>query len=338
MRHLVATALALLGASSMAIAEDPITRLACGSCYRPAKDVGLWEKISAAKPQLFLFMGDNIYADTEDMALMRKRYQELRTQPGYLALRKQCSILPIWDDHDYGANDAGANFPKRQESQTQFFDSFEFANDHPARSTPGVYHSWIGGPPGKRLQIILLDTRYFRSPLTVERINRRKTLVPNKDPKATILGEAQWTWLEAELRKPADLRFLVSSIQVITTEHRFEKWSNFPGERSRLFKLLASTKAERVVLFSGDRHLAEVARLSPRESGLSYPLTELTASGMTHAGAPVGPNRHRLGPCVTEINFATMDIDWEKNLPEVELSIINKEGKSRFQHRVTFLR
>ncbi|MEO1836667.1 MAG: alkaline phosphatase D family protein [Akkermansiaceae bacterium] len=331
-------AIALLCGSPIARAEDPITRLACGSCYKPAKDVGLWEIIGATKPQLFLFMGDNIYADTEDTALMRARYDELRKQPGYLAFRKQCPVLPIWDDHDYGANDAGADYPKRQISQVQFLDNFEFAADHPARATPGVYHSWIGGPPGKRLQIILLDTRYFRSPIKVERINNRKTIVPNTNPGSTILGHEQWTWLEAELRKPADLRVLVSSIQIITTEHRFEKWSNFPHDRTRLFKLLAATKAQRVVLFSGDRHLAEIARIAPEQSGVSYPLIELTSSGMTHAGAPEGANRHRVGPCVSEINFATMKIDWEPAIPEVALTIHNRDGKSLFEHRVTFPR
>jgi alkaline phosphatase D len=320
----------------MALAEDPITRLACGSCYKPAKDLGLWEKIGATKPQLFLFMGDNIYADTEDMALMRARYDELHKHPGYLAFRKQCPILPIWDDHDYGANDAGADYPKRQLSQGQFLDNFEFAADHPARATPGVYHSWIGGPPGKRLQVILLDTRYFRSPIKVERINNRKTIVPNTNPGATILGGAQWKWLELELLKRADLRLIVSSIQVITTEHRFEKWSNIPGDRKRLIALLKKCATKRVVLLSGDRHLAEIAVMTRKESGLPYDLVDFTSSGMTHAGASVGPNRHRVGPCWTKNNFGTIDIDWSGNIPVPSLTIRDQDGKAIYRHPVTF--
>ena len=335
MRRLLAAL--LLGAALPAHAEDAITRLACGSCYKPRMDVGLWGNIRATDPQLFFLMGDNVYADTEDMALMKTRYQELLTQPGYLALRKQCRVLPTWDDHDYGANDAGASYPQRKLSQGIFQDAFEFPVDHPVRKTPGIYHSWIGGPPGKRLQVILLDTRYFRSALESKRVNGRIAILPNINRGATILGEAQWKWLEAELRKPADLRFIISSIQVITTEHRFEKWANFPRERARLFKLLAATRAERVVLISGDRHLAEIARISPRESTLPYPLLELTSSGMTHAGAPQGANRHRVGPCISEVNFGTVEIDWQK-IPAVSLHIRNKEGKSTFQHRATFPR
>lgn len=315
---------------------EPITRLACGSCYKPGRDSGIWKTIAAAKPQLFLFMGDNIYADTDDMAVMRAKYAALLKQPGYSALREQTRILPIWDDHDYGRNDAGADYPKREESQQIFLDTFAFPADHPARTTPGIYHSWTGGPAGKRLQIILLDTRYFRSPIEQKKINGRKTYLPNAKPDATLLGPAQWRWLESELRKPADLRFLVSSIQILATEHRFEKWSNFPAERRRLLELLKTTNTKRVVLFSGDRHLAELAALKPEESTLGYELVELTASGMTHAGASDYPNRFRIGPCWSRQNFGTIDIDWSGKIPSVDLAIRDKEGKIAHRHRVTF--
>ena len=328
----------LLGASLSAIAEEPITRVACGSCYRPGKDLGLWEKISATKPQLFLFMGDNVYADTEDMALMRTRYEELITHPGFAAFRKSTTLLPTWDDHDYGANDAGADYPKRDSSREIFLDVFEFPGDHPARASSGVYHSWIGGPPGKRLQVILLDTRYFRSPLEKVKIERRSTLVPNTKTGATMLGEAQWKWLEVELHKQADLRLIVSSIQVITTEHRFEKWSNIPRERTRLIALLKKTGTKRVVLLSGDRHLAEIAVMTRKESGLPYDLVDFTSSGMTHAGATVGPNRHRVGPCWTKINFGTIEINWSGKIPVPSLTIRNQDGKPIYRHPVTFPR
>lgn len=311
-------------------AEEPITRLACGSCYKPTKDSGIWETIAAGKPQLFLFMGDNIYADTSDMAVMRKKYAALLKQPGYAALRQQTKVLPMWDDHDYGKNDAGADYKMREESQQIFLDTFAFPKNHPARSTPGVYHSWRGGPAGKRLQIILLDTRYFRSPIP------KKKDAP--DPKATILGDAQWKWLEAELRKRADLRIIVSSIQVLTTEHRFEKWANFSAERQRLLALLKTSKTKRVVLLSGDRHLAEHARLGKDESGLPYDLIEMTTSGMTHAGAPNDPNRLRVGEIWNKLNYGTLEIDWGGRVPVVGLKVRGKDGVAVREQRVTFLK
>ena len=317
-------------------AAEPVTRIACGSCYKPKADRGIWPVIASTDPQLFLFMGDNVYADTEDMDRMRQSYAELLDRPDFAAFRDKVTILPVWDDHDYGENDAGADYPKRRESQQVFLDTFQFPADHPARRTPGIYHSYTQGPEGKRLQVILLDTRYFRSALERPRVNGRRTYVPNNDPKATMLGEAQWKWLESELRKPADLRLIVSSIQIITTEHRFEKWANLPLERQRLFDLLKSTGANNVILLSGDRHLAEFARISAKESGLPDDLTELTASGMTHAGAPNDQNRHRIGERYPGTNFGTLAIDWDADPRSVTLAIRDEKARVIQEETVRF--
>ena len=326
----------LLAFTGTLAAAEPITRIACGSCYKPKADQGIWPVIASTKPELFLFMGDNVYADTEDMEVMRRDYAELTERPDFIEFRKAIPILPIWDDHDYGLNDAGADYPKRKESQQVFLDVFRFPADHPARATPGVYHSSMAGPEGKRLQVILLDTRYFRSALDCPRVNGRKTYVPNNDPKATMLSEAQWKWLESELRKPADLRLIVSSIQIITTEHRFEKWEKLPHERKRLFALLKNTEANRVILLSGDRHLAEFARITGKESGLPHELLELTSSGLTHAGAPNDPNRHRIGERYPGLNFGTLAIDWTPKSPVVTLAIRDHEAKVIQEETVNF--
>ena len=313
-----------------------MTKFACGSCYKPSTDRGIWPVIAATKPQFFLFMGDTVYADTEDMEVMRRKYGELTRQPGYAAFREEIPVLPIWDDHDYGRNDAGADYSQREASQKVFQDVFEFPADHPARATPGAYYSHTAGPEGKRLQVILLDTRYFRSALHRPRIKGRLSYVPTTTPGATMLGDDQWKWLEAELRKPADLRFIVSSIQIITADHRFEKWANIPAELQRLIDLLKSTGTNRAVLLSGDRHLAEFSRLSAKESGLSYDLVDFTSSGMTHAGAPIDTNRHRLGTVFSQINFGSIAIDWSNNLPVVTLSIHDFTGKPVQSQTVTF--
>ena len=108
------------------------------------------------------------------------------------------------------------------------------------------------GPPGQRIQIILLDTRYFRTPLK----KKPKTVpgegpyVVNPDPQGTVLGSAQWKWLEEQLRMPAKVRLLVSSIQLVPEDHNWEKWLNHPIERERLFKLIRDTKAGGVIALS----------------------------------------------------------------------------------------
>lgn len=192
-------------------------------------------------PQLFLSLGDNIYGDTEDMSVLKAKYEKFRAVPGYQELLKTCPVLAIWDDHDYGKNDAGAEYPKKIESQKIFLDFYGVENTSPRRKKEGIYHSEIYGTKGKEVQIILLDGRYFRSPL--KRGDKAdKYYVANTDPGATMLGAEQWKWLEEQLRKPADLRLIVSGIQVVAEDHGYEKWMNFPNERKKLFKLIADTR------------------------------------------------------------------------------------------------
>lgn len=317
--------------------QEPVTRIACGSCYKPERDTGIWEVIAAEQPQAFLFMGDNVYADTDDPKVLQEKYQALLKQPDYAAFSKKIPILATWDDHDYGKNDAGREYPLKEFSARMFFDTFSFPVDHEARKTPGIYHAQTLGPKGKRIQVILLDTRTFRSELPQEKINGRKTYIPQTGPSATMLGPAQWKWLEALLKEPTELRLIVSSIQVLATAHRFEKWGNMPDERARFLTLLARSKPVPTILLSGDRHLAEVCRLPKSQSELPFDLYEMTASGMTHAGAPDDPDPLRVpGTYTRQTNFGLLDMSWQDSRPTVTLGIRTSKGELLTSTKVAF--
>lgn len=320
---------------SAAAAPSP-TAIAFGSCLRQWKPQPIWNAITSLRPNLFLFLGDNVYADTTEPDTMRRAYEELGSQEGFRRLRETCPIHATWDDHDYGANDAGADYPIRETSQEIFLDFFDVPPDAPQRTRPGIYSVHFYGPPERRLQIILLDTRYFRSPLkpaptTAEcpRVNH----APNTDPDATILGLDQWRWLAGQLRRPARVRMIASSIQVIPDEHCFEKWANFPHERERLFQTIRQSGASGVVLISGDRHLAEISRL---EGAVGYPLYEITSSGMNSGGAGEGEgNRHRLtADNFRGDNFGLIQIDWESRIPSLRLQIHDVDGRVVLHHDV----
>jgi alkaline phosphatase D len=330
--------LALL--SVTATAEPLIDTLAFGSCLRQWKPQPIWEAIIAAQPDVFLFIGDNIYADTTDITVMRREYQRLEADPNFQRLRALCPIHATWDDHDYGANDAGAEYPMRDASEQAFLNFFRIPEGAPERQRPGVYNAHLYGPVGRRVQLILLDTRYFRSPL--KRAPRtmdcpRVNYAPNTDPEATILGDAQWQWLEQELRKPAELRIIASSIQVIPDQHCFEKWANFPRERERLGRLIRDSGAQAVIFISGDRHLAEISRWNPNKVG--YPLYEVTSSGLNSAGAGKGErNRYRLTTDnFRHDNFGLIHIDWEASEPLIHLQVRDVEGKAVVIHTVRLL-
>lgn len=326
-------ATSLPAVSSAADQIDPavLRRIAVGSCHRTGPNSeAAFAAILGSKPDAFLFLGDNIYGDTRDMKVLREKYAALEAVASWKTLRGSTRVLATWDDHDYGENDAGAEYPMRAESAAIFKDVFAFPAAHPVRAREGVYHGATFGPEGKRVQILLLDTRSFRSPLRQERIDGRKTYIPDPDPEKTLLGQAQWKWLDEQLAEAAEVRIICSSIQVLSEEHRFEKWANLPAERSRLLDKLATAKG-RLVLLSGDRHLAELARL--RHGGTD--LVEMTTSGMTHAGGGRGPggvaepNRHRVGDLVSALNWGTLELGWKENgPPDLRLEIRDPDGRS----------
>lgn len=292
-----------------------INRVAFGSCCLQDQPQPIWDKISAAGAQLFLFIGDNIYADTEDMALMSRKYQQLAAQPQFAAFRKKTPVLATWDDHDYGINDGGLEYPKKQESKKIMLDFFGEPADSPRRSRPGIYTSYSIGPRGKRLQVLLLDLRWFRTPLIYDK--QAGGYVPNPDPNAVMLGDEQWDWLEEELKQEADLRIIASSTQFVSSEHPWEKWANFPFEKARMHALIDRLGLKNLVFVSGDMHYGE---LSAEQTPGGYKLYDLSSSGMNYfePGAHF-PNRNRVAVHDTSANFGFVEIDWEKRTASLEV-------------------
>ena len=330
--------------------EPILSRIAFGSCAKQDKPQPIWDAVIETKPQLFAFLGDNIYADTEDMEVMRAKYALLGKQPGYQMLKQTCPIIATWDDHDYGANDAGAEYPKKRESQQLFLDFFGVPKDDPRRKQEGVYSSYLYGPKGKRVQVILLDARYFRSPLKKgfkpgePGEGYRGIYAPNTDPDATMLGATQWRWLEAQLKIPADLRIIGSGVQVIPDEHGSEMWGTYPNERKKLFRLIRKTKANGVVILSGDRHLGEISRLPANHpDGVGYPLYDVCSSSLN---TPSGNftkskvrfaneiNSYRVGLTYFDVNFANVLIDWDQADPIIRLQVREESGVVVLQQRL----
>ena len=331
----------LVFCGSFATAEESanvIDLIAFGSCVHQDKPAPAFDAVADLQPDLFVMIGDNIYGDTTDMAVLKDKYQRMGAKPGFQRIRKVCPILATWDDHDYGLNDGGAEYPQRDGSQQVFADFFELPSDSPVRHRPGVYDVHTYGPPEKRVQVILLDTRYFRSALKkrAEPGNlydgSSGPYEPNPDPNVTMLGDTQWKWLEEQLRKPAKLRIVASSIQVVSPHHGWEKWMNMPHETQRLYRLIRDTHAGGVVFLSGDRHHAEISRND--DAGVGYPIYDITSSSITHGGVWANEiNPYRLGAMYHDENFGSLTIDWHAPDPQISLQIYDPQGKLLLRHQ-----
>lgn len=308
------------------VSPERIDSIAFGSCAGQNAPQPVWDAVHALSPDVFLLLGDNVYADTSNMDIMRAAYDKLAAIPGFQKVRDSTRLLATWDDHDYGANDAGAEFPAKYDSEDVFENFFGFPDNHPARSRDGVYSAWEFGPDNQRVQIILLDTRFFRSPLKSATVDGRERYVPNNNPKATLLGDEQWNWLAKQFQRPATVRIVASSIQFIPEEHDWEKWANIPAERQRFLNLINKENAGGVVLVSGDRHLAEISRLDEAP----YPLYEVTSSSLNRSGggSDSEPNQHRVaGNNYRANNFGHIKIDWNNSPPTIRLEIRSENGK-----------
>lgn len=316
-------------------ASPTSARIAFGSCAMQGAHQPVWEGIVSTRPDLLILAGDNIYADTEDMELMRAMYAELGKQPGFQSLKATGPIYATWDDHDYGLNDGGSEFVMKDEAKGCFMEFFEIPGDHPMRERQGIYHEQRLILAGLDVQVILLDTRTFRGPLQQHSTTYpdRGPYTGNPDPSIPLLGEAQWSWLEHVLRQPADLRILVSSIQLVPEDHHWERWANLPAERERLFALLRDTQANGVIVISGDRHHGE---LSAIDVDLGYPLYDLTASGLNQAWKRPKDeaNRHRIGDMYLDDHFGVIDIERSGAGTIIRLELRDIEGTPVLSHEI----
>ncbi|XP_047082122.1 uncharacterized protein LOC124692738 [Lolium rigidum] len=342
-----------------------VSRIAFGSCANQSAPQPVWEAILGFDPQVFIWLGDNVYGDNKRPSRvfgrertvgpwrnlprfypateeeLRRKYELGKAVPGYAKLRETAQVIGTWDDHDYGLNDAGKEYSGKVFSQRLMLDFLDEAEDSSRRKQAGVYASYMYGPEGKRVKVIMLDTRYHRDPLLSD---------------GTILGDPQWQWLERELHgPPSEITIIGSSIQVVsnlsaTTGPLFyvESWARFPRERERLFRLIDSSKRNGVLFISGDVHFGEIARF---DCGAQYPLYDITSSGLTQSvenSVPAifqsvmrllawltptpmrvfNPNCRHKSCSYGQPNFGAIEIDWGAVPPKIKVELKDLQGNS----------
>lgn len=327
--------------------ERPLTRLAFGSCARQDKEQPIWDAVLAAEPQAFVFLGDNIYGDTRDMQVLRAEYTKLAAKPGFQRLRASAHTFATWDDHDYGEDDAGADYPMKEESRRIFLEFWREPPDSSRWSRDGVYTSYLFGPEDQRVQIILPDLRYNRTP--IQRLDLGETTyeeweaakkaagvpVPGPyarapDKQATMLGARQWQWLEEQFDVPAKIRIIASSLQVLADFPGWEAWINYARDHQRLIDLIRRKRAPGVVFISGDTHYAELTKL---DINAPYALWDLTSSGLTEVWPVDVPNANRVGALLREPNFGLIEIDWARD-PVITLQARDVRGAVRIKQQI----
>lgn len=317
-----------------------VSTIAFGSCGNQKMDQPVLTRVVETQPDAFLFLGDNIYGDTKSIDTLRMKYQMLADKSEFQKLKASMPIFATWDDHDYGWNDTGKNYPQKTESKQAFLDFFGDQGDSTISQHEGIYHTAYLEKAGRRIQLIFLDLRTFRDDLLPyngnraddERFDYEMDYSPYTSGDSTLMGEQQWEWLEGQLSIPADLRVIASGTQFGITYNGYEAWANFPHEQKRMTNLIKAAKANGVIFLTGDVHYAEISKLTV--PGL-YPLYDVTASGITSTWDFATPNDNRIEGPVMENHFGLLTVDWSQTDPKISFLIFDVDGKKRIDRSIT---
>ena len=315
------------------------TKIAFGSCGREWQDLPIFNNVVNHDPDMFIFLGDNIYGDTKVMDTLKAKYNRLASKPSFQNLKQNIPILATWDDHDYGWNDIGRHYAFKEESKEIFLDFFDEPATSDRRNHKGIYHSLYYKYGDKTLQVILLDNRTFRDDIktyTDEFDHDRRYFynldyAPYTQPDSTLLGETQWTWLEGELSNKADVRLICSGTQFSIEYNGYESWANFPHEQQRMVDLIAKTKASGVVFLTGDVHYSEISKLETKQ----YPIYDFTSSGLSSTWHFATPNKNRIEGPIMDNHFGLLTIDWAMAIPEIKMETWDIHDNQRIEYTIS---
>jgi alkaline phosphatase D len=323
----------LIICSNLAFAEN--YKIGFGSCLDQDLPQPIWETVLKDNIDSFIFLGDNVYGDSED-GLLNKMKKSYKTQkemlPNWL---KDTQLFYIWDDHDFGVNDGGQEYPLKNEAQVMYLNFWETPENDNRHKRDGIYFSSIIDNNNFKIKVIGLDTRFFRS-TTLDRANNYKIVDQTKKP--TMLGKDQWNWFEDEIKEEVDLLIVLSSVQVLPRSHQFEKWNLFPQERSKLLALLSNLKTPKIIL-SGDRHRAGIYKhadlIEVTSSSLNKPIADkwyekafLNIMPEPIRKKLIDPKEQdelQIGELISEVNYGLMGINTENK--EISLEIKNVKGE-----------
>jgi len=294
-------------------------RVAFGSCarFQAAGGQPVWGTIKRAAPDMFFWLGDNIYGDSLDPDILAEEYRRQREMASILPVIRTIPQLATWDDHDAGLNDHDRTSPVKDKA-LRVFKQYWPNPSYGLDDAPGVFFKYSHAG----VDFFFTDCRYHRDP------NKQQD-----SPTKTMLGEAQYDWLIEGLEaSDAPLKFIISGSGFNSAKGPGgDSWSSFLHERDRLFSEIAERDIGGVILLSGDTHVAELNRInSPHKDG--YPLYEVVSSPLAQAPnstrKPLTGGESRVRPFYPSApNFAVLDIDPTGDDPVVTINVVDMYGE-----------
>lgn len=319
----------ILAASAMA---QQTTRVAFGCCIDHQSRQVVWDAVNHAQPEVFVFLGDTIDVNADDMDDLLDAYEVFNRYRGPRVLRRDSAVMSVWNRQDYSIDGKrGKNNPKRSAVRNHFLTFWgEPVTSSRTFQQHGIAKSVIFGAAPQRVQVIVLDGRWNRDPLTSVSWLERQTRRFNSDlgpyqanPTGALLGEAQWSWLAEQLQQPAEVRIIMSATPIIAPANGYDSWALYPRELKRLKTLLSEQKSAGVVLATGDRGFGEFALA---HEFLSYPLWQVTAGSVNAGGDTPYASVYREGDAYPDSRYGQIEVLWREQ-PELTLTLRDVNGR-----------
>jgi len=296
-------------------------RVAFGSCARIVRDPEqrVFRAVDAQSPDLFFWLGDNIYADAESEVAFADEYRRQRNVASLQSVIRSVPQLAIWDDHDFGYNNSDGSFSFRERSLAVF--KQYWANPaYGQPNNPGVYfeYSYAG------IDFFFLDGRYYRAPNAAQ-----------DGPGKSFLGNTQKEWLKQRLlasRAPFKILACGSGWSMADGPEG-DTWAAFRTERDELFDFIRDRRIEGVVCLSGDSHVGELNCIPWSERGgydiydlVSSPLAQSPDSGWVTQSPEV-----RMKPVYAGApNFGLLEFSMGEK-PQLKFTLFNEWGDAAWK-------
>jgi len=293
-------------------------RVSFGSCARVQADPHqpIWNGVAAIEPDLFFWVGDNIYGDALDPDILAEEYRRQFTVPALRPVLATVAQLAVWDDHDFGLNDHDRTHPAKEEA-LEVFKRYWANPAYGLPETPGVFFTYSYGG----VDFFFLDCRYHRDP----------NAQPD-GPDKTLLGAGQLAWLKEALNaSEAPFKVLISGSGFNSAKGMGgDSWASYIHERDALFNYIRDEGISGVVLLSGDTHTGEFNAIPWSDHG-GYDFYELVSSPLAQGASRGWRNRSpelRVRTPYEDVNAGWLEFDMTANPPTLTLNLIDAEGKA----------
>jgi len=301
-------------------------RVAFGSCARVQDDPvqPIWGGIAKWQPDLFLWLGDNIYGDSLNAEVLAAEYRRQRFVESFQPLGRSTPQLATWDDHDFGLDNYDRTNPIKDQAQ-RLFEHYWANPPSGSDDGEGVYFKYAYGS----VDFFFLDCRYWRSENTEP-----------DGPNKTMLGAGQLAWLRSELdQSRAPFKLLVNGSNWALGEGTSnDSWAGFIHERNALFNFIREKDIRGVVLLAGNTHFP-YASCAPWSENGGYDFYDLTSSALAQIvdadiplvadpSAPIAPDRFVRPPLLNVNNAGIIDFDLTAEDPELRFNVIDTRGRT----------